>query len=167
MTDLVARLFGIVMLRLGPQDLPAGNSPLIVAMLLYLLVTTVAMSVGQSPEQPVLVLVLAMALPLLLTRIVLTLRQLPQRWPQTVTALFGTSAILTAISLPLAATGGGEGEPPLFTALASLAVFVWSFAVDAHIWRHALNTTYAAGLAVAVVLFAITLFTITTLAGPL
>jgi len=108
-----------------------------------------------------------MALPLLLTRIVLTLRQLPQRWPQTVTALFGTSAILTAISLPLAATGAGDGEPPLFTALASLAVFVWSFAVDAHIWRHALNTTYAAGLAVAVVLFAITLFTITTLAGPL
>ena len=166
MTDLVARLFGIVMLRFGPQDLPAGNSPLIVAMVLYLLVTVVAMSIGQPPEQPVLVMALAMMLPLLLARIVLTLRRLPQRWSQTVTALFGTSAILTAISLPLATTGG-DAEPPLFTALASLAVFVWSFAVDAHIWRHALNTSYAAGLALAVVLFAITLFTITTLAGPL
>jgi hypothetical protein len=166
MTDLVARLFGVVMLRLGPQDLPAGTMPLTLAMLLYLLVTSVAMGVGQPPEQPVLVLMLAMLLPLILVRIVLALRRLPERWPQTVTALFGSSAILTAISLPLAAAGG-EGEPSMFTAMASLAVFVWSFAVDAHIWRHALNATYAAGLAVAVVLFAVTLFVITTLAGPL
>ncbi len=167
MTDLFARLFGIVMLRFGPQDLPAGSSPLILALLLYLLVTAVAMSLGQPPEQPVLVLALAMILPLLLARMVLALRRVPQRWPQTVTALFGTSAILTAISLPLAVTGGGESEPPLFTAMASLAVFVWSFAVNAHIWRHALDASYAAGLAVAVVLFAITLFIITSLAGPL
>ncbi len=154
------------MLRLGPQDLPAGSSPLVMAMLLYLLVTVVAMSVGQPPEQPAAVMLLALILPLALARIVLTVRRLPQRWPQTVTALFGTSAILTAISLPLAAAGG-NGEPQLFTAMASLAVFVWSFAVSAHIWRHALDTSYAAGLAVAVVLFAITLFIITTLAGPL
>lgn len=155
------------MLRLGPQDLPAGSSPLTLAMLLYLLVTGLAMGLGQPPEQPLLVLILAMLLPLLLVRIVLTARRLPQRWPQTVTALFGTSALLTAISLPLAAGAGEDGEPAMFTALASLAVFIWSFAVDAHIWRHALNASYAAGLAVAVVLFAITLFVITTLAGPL
>jgi hypothetical protein len=166
MTDLVARLFGIVVLRLGPQDLPAGSSPLTVAMLLYLLVTAVAMSVGQPPQQPVLVLALAMALPLLLARIVLTLRRLPQRWPQTVTALFGTSAVLTAISLPLAAVGG-NGDPPLFTAMASLVVFVWSFAVNAHIWRHALNVSLPPGWRWPWYCSPSPCLTITTLAGPL
>ncbi|QOC22824.1 hypothetical protein IC757_01265 [Wenzhouxiangella sp. AB-CW3] len=166
MSDFIARLFGIVTLRLGPQDLPVGNTSLALAMLLYLLVSGMAMTLGEAPDQAGLVLALALVLPLILARIVLTLRRLPQRWQQTVTAQFGTSALLTAISLPLTVSAGA-GEPATWTALAALIVFIWSFAVDAHIWRHALDTTFAAGLAVAVILFALTLFVITTLAGPL
>ena len=166
MSDLLARLIGIVLLRLGPQDLPAGTTPLTLAMLLYLLATGITMSLGQTPDNAAGVLMLALMLPLVLVRIVLTLRQYPARWAQTVTALFGTSAILTAISLPLAGMAGQE-EPPVIAVLTSLAIFVWSFAVDAHIWRHALNVGFATGLAVAVVLFAVTLFIIQTLAGPL
>lgn len=166
MIDLFSRLIGIVLLRLGPQDLPAGTAPLTVAMLLYLLATSLTITLGQPPDNAAGVLILAMLLPLVLARIVLTLRQLPQRWAQTVTALFGTSALLTAISLPLVTMAGRE-EPPVIAALMSLGVFVWSFAVDAHIWRHALNVSFAAGLTVAVVLFAVTLFVIQTLAGPL
>lgn len=166
MTDLLSRLIGITLLRLGPQDLPAGTTPLTLAVLLYLLATGLTMSLGQPPSNAPAVLILALLLPLVLVRIVLTVRGVPERWSQTLTALFGTSAILTAISLPLASVAGQE-EPPVIAVLMSLAVFIWSFAVDAHIWRHALNVTFATGLVVAVVLFAITLFVIQTLAGPL
>ena len=166
MSDLLARLTGIVLLRLGPQDLPAGTAPVTVAMLLYLLATGITMSLGQTPDNAAGMLIIAIVLPLVLVRLVLALRQCPERWAQTVTALFGTSAILTAISLPLA-TLAGHDEPPVIAVLISLVIFAWSFAVDAHIWRHALNVGYATGLAVAVVLFAVTLFVIQTLAGPL
>lgn len=153
-------------MRMGPQDLPAGTAALILAMLLYLLATSLTILLGQPPDNAAGVLILAMLLPLVLVRIVLTLRGKPERWAQTLTALFGTSAILTAVNLPLVAMVGAD-EPTAMAALMSLAVFIWSIAVDAHIWRHALNASFAAGLAVTVVLFAVTLFLIQTLAGPL
>lgn len=165
MVELLSRLIGIVFLRLGPQDLPAGTGPLAFAVVLYVAVTGLSMSQGDTEANNALILVLAVALPLVLVRIVLTLRGRPARWLQTLTALFGTSALLSALSLPLSFLAG-NGDPAPIPALASLMLFVWSFAVDAHIWRHALDVAFVTGLAVAVVLFAFSLFVITSLAGP-
>lgn len=166
MSDLFSRLLALVVLRLGPQDLPAGASPLVLAIVLYIAASSLSMAIGQPPEHAVAVMALAALLPLLLVRIVLILAQKAGRWVQTLTALFGSSAVLTIASLPLATVAGRE-EPPLIAALASLAFFIWSFIVDAHIWRHALEVRFITGLAVAMVLFAVTLFTINSLAGPL
>lgn len=165
MADLFSRLVGIILLRLGPQDLPAGNAPLALAVAAYVVVTGISLNLGDARENTALIVVLAVILPLFLVRIVLALRGRPARWPQTVTALFGTSALLSALALPLSVLTA-SGEPGAATVLASLALFIWSFAVDAHIWRHALEVGFVAGLAVAVVLFAISLFVISSIAGP-
>jgi uncharacterized membrane protein YeiH len=166
MSDLFSRLVGILLLRNGPQDLPAGTAPLLLATTLYAGATALSLSMGeQGPERPALAMLLAVLVPLVLVRIVLSLRGRPARWLQTLTALFGSSGLLSLASLPLAA--GAGPEPDAFLAVASLVVFFWSFAIDGHIWRHALETSFAAGLAVAVVLFAISLYAITFLAGPL
>ncbi|HSH27320.1 MAG TPA: hypothetical protein VK972_06085, partial [Wenzhouxiangella sp.] len=86
---------------------------------------------------------------------------------QTVTALFGTSGLISLLSLPLTASVAGGDQASALPAIAGLVLFLWSFAIDAHIWRHALDTFFAAGLAVAVLLFAISIYVITFIAGPL
>lgn len=154
------------MLAKGPQDMPAGVAPLVLAILLYVAASAASLGLGQGPENPAAVLLLAVLLPLVLVRIVLSFKGYPARTTQTLTALFGSGALLSLIALPLGLVGGGESMPePLV--LASLVLFIWSFAVDAHIWRHALECSFAVGLAVAVVLFTISMFMITSLAGPL
>ncbi|RFF30618.1 hypothetical protein [Wenzhouxiangella sediminis] len=170
MSEFVSRLVGVMMLKRGPQDLPAGTVPLLAATILYVAATALSLSVGEGPGNTAGILLLAVALPLVLTRIVLALRRRPARWIQTVTALFGTSGLLSLLSLPLAAAAQGAGanaSPDPILTVASLVLFFWSFAIDGHIWRHALDTSFAAGLAVAVVLFAVSMYVITTLAGPL
>lgn len=163
MSEFLSRLIGIVLFRDGPQDLPAGPLPLVLAVTFYVAASGASLLLGQTPDKPVLVMAVAVVLPLLLIRIVLGLRGHPTRWQQTATALFGTGALLAALSLPVAA-GGPEPAPALV--VAGLVVFMWSFAVDAHIWRHALETSFAVGLAVAVVLFAVSISVITSLTGP-
>ncbi|AKS40655.1 hypothetical protein [Wenzhouxiangella marina] len=165
MSDLIARLAGILLLRLGPQDLPAGRSTLLFCVTAYVAITAINLGRGEPHPQPVLVLLLAVGLPLLLVWIVLKLRHRPARWEQTLSALFGTSALLSILTLPLSLAMSGSAANPL--AFLLLLSFFWSFAVDAHIWRSALEISFAAGLAVAVLMFLFSLFLITSLAGPL
>lgn len=165
MADFLSRLVGVLLLRDGPQDMPAGTAALTLSIALYIAATAVSISLGEGAENPMAVLALAVALPLILARIVLGIGKRPERWNQTVTALLGTSALLSLVSLPLATSTGSE--PSAVVVIASLVLFFWSFAVDGHIWRHALDVSFAAGLAVAVVLFAVSMYVITTIAGPL
>lgn len=157
------------MLRSGPQDLPAGTRPLTLTLALYVAATALSLSLSNAdggPANPMAALALATLLPMILVRIVLGLRGRAARWGQTITALFGSSALISLLSLPLGAGTSAGREPDPFLVVASLVLFFWSFAVDAHIWRHALETSFAAGLAVAVVLFTISMYIITAIAGP-
>lgn len=165
MSAFLSRLIGILLLRDGPQNLPAGHLPMLLAIGLYMAVSAVSMSLSETAENPLGVVLLAVLLPLVLVRIVLTLKGKQARWLQTLTALFGTGALLSLLSLPLALSNGSE--PPAPVVIASLVLFFWSFAVDGHIWRHALDTNFTTGLAVAVLLFAISMFVISSVAGPL
>jgi len=165
MTILLSRLLDIILLRRGPQDLPAGRSVLLACLTLYVLIAAVSLNTGRSPENPTAVLVLASALPLVLVWIVLRLRARLSRWEQTLSALYGTSALLSLLTLPFNFNAGAE--PTGFVVVVSLVVFFWSFAVDAHIWRNALEISFGAGLAVAMLLFVITFSIISSLAGPL
>jgi hypothetical protein len=165
MFKLLSCLATLVLLRAGPQDLPAGRPVLLTCMALYIVVTSFSLSASQASGNILAVLSIAVTLPLLLCWIVLKLANRLARWEQTVSALFGTSALLSLLTLPVSLMAGNEPTPP--AALFLLAAFFWSFAVDAHIWRHALTVSFSTGLALAVVLFAVSLFVINTLAGPL
>lgn len=164
MFDLLTRLAFIVALRLGPQDLPSGNRVLLTCLGLYALITSVSLMNSARDIHPALLLAIAMVVPIVLAWIVLKWRGLTARWEQTVSALFGSSAVLSIISLPLNLLSGDQ--PTALPALVLLVVFFWSFAVDAHIWRHALNVAYSTGLAVAAIFLGVTLIILNFLAGP-
>jgi len=165
MTDLIFRLAGLLLLRRGPQDLPPGWPALFFSIAAYVAVTAFNLSRGDGHPTPVAVITLAVGLPLTLTWIVLKIRQRTGRWVQTLTALFGSNALLSVLTLPFSLAAGSE--PNMGLALILLTSFFWSFAVDAHIWRHALEISFAAALVVTMLLFVISLFVITSLTGPL
>ncbi|MEN1728756.1 MAG: hypothetical protein AAGJ52_09975 [Pseudomonadota bacterium] len=165
MSDLIIRLAAVLALRLGPQDLPAGRTTLGFTILAYLVITAFNLNRGEGHPAPIPVLMLAVLLPMLLVWIVLALRNRTARWEQTLSALFGTSALLSIITLPFSLAAGGEPAPML--ALVLLLSFFWSFAVDAHIWRHALEVSFPIALIVTMLLFTTSLFIITSLTGPL
>ncbi len=165
MSDLILRLAGLLMLRLGPQDLPAGRSALAVTILAYAALTAFNLGRGEGNASPIPVLILAVVLPLVTVWIVLKVRKHTERWEQTLTALFGTNALLTLLTLPFSLAAGADPNAAL--ALLLLASFFWSFAVDAHIWRHALEVSFATALLITVLLFVVSLFIITSLTGPL
>lgn len=163
MTDLIARWLGIIMLRSGPEDLPGGPAVATVGVLAYIGVSALTLSVSERPGNPVLILTIAVIVPLVTARFILNLVGKPARWQQTVAALFGTSALLALPNFPLLLSTADP--PPAGPVLLALAVFVWSFAVDAHIWRRALEVSFTTGLVVAVVLFAISFTLIANIVG--
>lgn len=164
MVDLLARLVGIVLLRLGPQHLPASAAAFALAVILYGILAAVSIFIaGTPPERPIVSLVLYLLLPAGLIWGVLRMAGRLPRFAQTATALYGVGALLSVLNLPLLLIGAEDAPAP--AVVLALAVFIWHFTVDAHIWRHALEVSFTAGLAVTVILFAVSLFIIVNLGG--
>jgi hypothetical protein len=164
MSRLLLRLLDIMRLRSGPQDLPAGWGLTIVLTLAYLAEGFIADQVLNESDSAPRSLV-AITIQYLATSALLTFRDMGSRLPQTLTALAGTGAIFGALSIVLVmqATPGAT-QPAL--ALVWFGAFLWSLAVDAHIYRRALSFTMSLGVLVAVLIFALNFIVIETVFSP-
>jgi len=83
----------------------------------------------------------------------LHLKKLSTRLPQTLSALAGTGLIFGSGSVLLISQAEPASNQPML-ALVWFGVFLWSIAVDAHIYRHALSIKMNLGVLVAVLIFA-------------
>ncbi len=148
-------------LRSGPQDQTHSLNLLVIAVALNtglsVLFLGQAEGAGSPPAQALLGSLVALAF----CYAVLQLRGLGNRFVQTATTLFGTNALLTAAAMPagLALSHAGPEDVPAWAVLWLLGIAVWTVAVTGHIFRHALGTSMAAGLAVAILLFIVSMFT--------
>ncbi|MDT8410113.1 MAG: hypothetical protein RQ741_10980 [Wenzhouxiangellaceae bacterium] len=145
----------IALLRRGPQDLPASPLSLWLALLAYGAIVIVSGLLDRRPPSGVDLLV-SVAVPLAATALLLWLRARPARFIQTAAALFGTGALIGLVNLPLWLSGSTP-VPSLFVLLAVAGLF-WGLAVDGHIWRNAIECSFAGGVAIAVVILFIQLF---------
>ncbi len=165
MGNLSTRLIGIFLLRFGPQDLPSSGGLLALLIAAYMILTLITIHLGSMDFEPVPLVLLSVVLALGLSWIVLRLAGKTARWVQTITALFGAAVIFRLLNMPLVMVGD-NGAPALLEIFA-LMLFFWSFAVDGHIYRHALELTLSMGIAVAVVLFAVSYFVLFSMVGSL
>lgn len=156
MIEWLRILARIAILRAGPQDLPCGSAWLITALLLY---ASIVLLAGRATEEaaPGPDLLIALVVPLVCTVLLLFVRGVPARLNQTVSALFGTGALISLVNLPIWFNDTLPMPPPLV--LLALAALFWSLAVDAHIWRNALELPFAGGLVTAVVILLVQLYT--------
>jgi hypothetical protein len=142
-------LFGvvvdIVLLRRGPEQLPASQALLGIVVVTQVLITAVmtAMSPKPPPSWP-LQLLFSTVFPMLWFQAALTLAQKRERLVQTLTAFFAASALFMPVLVPLAAAlqpymaDPDNVKPPPGGVVLPAAVFtLWLLAVQVRIVRSA------------------------------
>ena len=149
---MIRTLFEILRFRSGPQDLPAGAALsvlLTAAWLVQGLLTDQALDGPNSAPRSLLAIGVQYGAIVLLLR----LRNFSARIPQTISALAGTGFILGLLAF-LLLSGIDPARPQPGLALAYFGLFLWSLAIDGHIYRHAMSTKMSMGVLVAVLIFA-------------
>lgn len=163
MGSILVRLIDILRLRSGPQDMPGGWTLAIVLCLLYIAqgfyADRLLGDVDAAPRS-----FLAITVQFLAVAVLLNVKRLAGRLPQTLSALAGVGLVFGFLSLLLISQADAEKSQPSL-ALVWFAVFLWSLAVDAHIYRHALSITMSLGVLVAVMIFAANFILIKTVFG--
>lgn len=141
-------------LRAGPQDLPV-SWPLTALFLFIYFGMGIATRehLGEANAFPrMLVYVLANVLAL---GLLLKFRSHLERMSQTLLALFGAGIVIGMVFFVLQLMNDPAQPTQPFMALLFFGVLGWSVAVDANIYRHALDMNMSGGVLVVVALFAL------------
>ncbi len=145
----------ICLLKVTPQQLPVSNTLMWLTLVAYAVTSSLAIvALGTTPSQALLAGPLASAIIASLTAVLLYLRNFRERTIQTLTALCGSGVVLNLILLPIALMMSPGREPVAANPVATISLYVlllWSFAVTAHVLRHALSCAFPLGLIFAIV----------------
>jgi hypothetical protein len=119
LTSLLRTLIDIALLRRTPESLPGTTAALVLAVLLYAVVSAVfSLSFGPTMRTWPLQLLIDIALTLGWYRAATMLAEKSERFAQTAIAIFGVMTVFTPLVLPLNAylLGLGKGDPMLLPA---------------------------------------------------
>lgn len=146
MLSLIRAFWFICVLRDGPQSLPHGKTLLHWVIVLHLLFGSLYglsdSSLSKSVHQELALLLFNLGF----IRVVLMLSKHPERFAQSATALLGADVLISGIGLLLyVVLIQGLGLQTLSDTV-NILLMVWSIVVTAHVFRHALDTRFAAGL---------------------
>jgi len=154
MLAYVQALINIALRRSGPEDLPDSAFLLGLTLAIYL-VTQVPLALIAYGPSDILVRTVTISLLLLFAGLWVLLRLTGHRvrYRQTVTAMLGTSALLSILSIPFSLwrqsmlnTESGVAMPSTML----FAIMLWSIAIDGHILSRALSRPYGIGLLIAI-----------------
>ena len=154
MRELLGTLFGLLRLRGGPQDLPASWS-LTAVVIAFLIGEQILTAQALEGEQNVPRVLLAAALQFAAVGLLLRMRGKPERLSQTLLALAGTGILVGLLVFAFVAQADPNRNQPLLGLLWFL-VFGWSLAVDANIYRHAMEIPLSQAVLVTVMILAVT-----------
>lgn len=155
MLPLLNQFWGICLLRVAPQDLPASRSLMGVSLLCYFAVSLAVAWIQLGTHLTLPAALLDTAFLAAVTGVVLWVRSYLHRYTQTFTALAGSGALLGLVALPILAwqkqVGAGPDAGFTLPGLLLLLWTAWNIVVVGHVLRHALSTMFAVGIVVAVV----------------
>ena len=145
-------LISLCLFKTRPQDFPAAGILLSLCLFLYIIASSLLAYPGQSVFTALIAGLAETLLLLFITYVLLILRKAPERWMQTVIALTGSGFIFSIMVIPplywRVLYTDTASPSPLFGVWV-LAILVWNIAVMAHILRHALSSSFALGVVVA------------------
>lgn len=146
---------GMLLLRAGPQDLPASSALTLGAVILYLAINLFLLDVPGAPFFAGFIQsVVACAVLAAYTHALLKLKHWPERFGQTYSGLLLTGSVFTLVALrPMAEIApymNGKHTPPALLTLGITAILFWRLAVVAHVYRNALEISIWRALGVVV-----------------
>jgi hypothetical protein len=160
----------ITLRRRGPEDLPDSRFLLLMAGVVYVLAQGfLALPVYHSPLTLGRSLVIDLLLLCGCLWGLLRLTGHAPRYRQTLTAMFGTGALLGVCMLPFnywLDLAAGADKAAFGPTIGLLAVVSWSLAVNGHIFSRALSAPFAAGLAIAIAYFFLNYLVFTQFGPP-
>ncbi|BAU46611.1 hypothetical protein SVA_0028 [Sulfurifustis variabilis] len=144
---MLATFLRICLLRANPQDLPASNGLLALALLAHVAADVLSLRGMVDLRAALQAGVVDTVLLVALAHTALLLRNHPDRARQTLTALAGCGALLTLLSHAAVTLAQPIVAPPV----TALPFIVWFVLVYGHILRHALSIGFglAAGFGLA------------------
>lgn len=150
MLQLVRSFLGLVRLKLPPQAFPASNFLFLLTATVFLLVTFLYLSLaGYEMSFVAGRTALSFVNQLLGAWLILALFNKSRRWLQTSTALLGGDAIFAVLAMPLVSAGPLSESGVIVVLLLSL--LVWQLVFFAHIYRHAVDCGFGAGMLLGVI----------------
>jgi hypothetical protein len=154
MLPILDAFLQIALRRRGPEDLPASRFLLLMAGAAYVLSQAIlAAPAYDSAAGLIANLILDLLVLCGCLWGLLRLAGHGQRYRQTLTAVFGTGALLSVCMVPFTYWLDAADKPAVAPTLGLLAVVSWSLVVNGHIFSRALSTPFAAGLAISVAYF--------------
>ena len=148
MQSLVRTILEIAVLRTPPHAVPASTSLLVLMLGLHLLVGFVhgqlSLSAGAAAGSALLGTLVVAAF----VHGMLAVARKAPRTRQTLTALAGCEVVIGLVALPVVMAFQGT-EDPGGAGILLLALLGWNLAVATHVFRHALDVSPFAGVAVA------------------
>ncbi len=149
--------------RSGPQDLPASRGFTVLLAALYIAGGFLAGAVLDEPEYAQRAL-MAITVQFSVIILLLRLKGFRDRTQQTIGALSGTGFLFGLMSIYLLSLVNVE-KPQVELAALYFVLFIWSIAVDGHIYRHALSSKIGTGVLVAVAIFSLNFILLRTFFG--
>jgi hypothetical protein len=157
MTALIQIFLNIALRKQGPEDLPASSFLLALTLLVSILIhIPLTWLVFGTVEVVIMTLIVDIGLLLGFLWLLLRLTGYISRFGQTLTALLGTSALLSVFSVPFALWNASIPDPmpkPFIPSAFILVIVIWSLVVDGHILSRALSRPFAIGLIIAIAYF--------------
>ena len=161
MNGILMNLANMLLLRSGPQNLPASwplMLLLITAYILQNLVTGQQLEDGNAAAKSLI----AISLQVLVLTGLLYWRRHMERFAQTLSALAGVGIVFNTITWALLTQSDPALNQPLL-AMVWFGVFIWSLFVDSNIYRHSLSVTLSMGMLITVLTLAVSYVVIETL----
>ncbi|MGC9457977.1 MAG: hypothetical protein ACP5DC_10710 [Halothiobacillaceae bacterium] len=169
--DLIRQFFLLSLLRIGPQDLPAGRGPLWFATVFYalvglLIVTSVDAGI-ETQVHPVVEVVAELAMLAAFVGIWVWIREVPNRFGQALTGAYGVNGMLSLVAWPLLVASPATEQVDAVQAgpveFLILGVMIWNLMALGNVFRHAFNLPLPIGFLLGFVYFLLAGFVITFL----
>ena len=157
MLAYVQTLLNVALRKKGPEDLPDSRFLLGLTFVVYLLLQVPLGWIAYGPSD-VMVSTIVVSVFLVISGlwVLLVLTGHRSRYRQSLTAMLGTSALLSALSIPFSLWRDITMNYESGVALPSTIIFailVWSLVIDGHIISRAISKSFGIGLMIAVAFF--------------
>jgi len=157
MLDYVQALLNVALRKKGPEDLPDSQFLLGLTFVVYLLLQVPLGWIAYGASD-VLVSTIVVSIMLVISGlwVLLALFGYRSRFRQSLTAMLGTNALLSALSIPFSLWRDITINYESGVALPSTIIFaimVWSLVIDGHIISRAISKSFVIGLMISVAFF--------------